>query len=87
VDGRCRGRNQSIEFTESICHGVAVEARGEFTGVRIDSVDIADVAIVDGLVVVEETLNTVYSRIIGTMRSAFSSSGLRLSFTVSRFTK
>src|SRR5215470_2594545 len=52
VDGRRIGRDQGVEFTEPVSHGTAIETRGEFTGVCIDSVDIADVAVIDVLVVV-----------------------------------
>src|SRR5258708_5326031 len=62
VDGRRIGRDQCVKFTESIGHGTAIETRGEFTGVGIDSVDIADVAIVDVLVIVILDLHDLVTR-------------------------
>src|SRR5258707_3915763 len=65
VNGRRIGRYQGVEFTESIGDGLGVEARGEFTGVGIDSADIADVAIVDVLVVVVLNLHDLVTRSVG----------------------
>jgi hypothetical protein len=49
VDGRGIGRHQRVEFPKSVGDGTAVEAGGEFAGIGIDIVDVADVAIVDFL--------------------------------------
>jgi len=35
VDGRRIGQDQGVELAESVGHGMTVEARGEFAGVRI----------------------------------------------------
>src|ERR1700680_1254703 len=52
MNGRGIGRPQHGEFTEAIGHDTTVEACGEFVGVGINVVDVADVAIIDFLVVV-----------------------------------
>src|SRR5260370_9207740 len=62
VDGRRIGRDKCVKFTESIGHGTTIETRGEFTGVGIDSVDIADVAVVDVLVIVVLDLHDLVTR-------------------------
>ena len=52
VDGRGIGRHQHVEFAKSVGDGPAVKAGDDLAGVGIDVVDIADVAVVDLLVVV-----------------------------------
>ena len=52
VDGGRVGRNQRVEFAEAVGDGAAVEAGGELASVGIDVVDVADVAVIDFLVVV-----------------------------------
>jgi hypothetical protein len=46
------GRHQRVELAESVGHGPAVEAGGEFARVCIDIYDVADIAVVDLLLVV-----------------------------------
>jgi hypothetical protein len=46
------GRHQRVELAESVGHGPAVEAGGEFARVCIDIYDVADIAVVDLLLVI-----------------------------------
>ena len=52
VDGGGIGRDQRVELAEAVGHRAPVEARLEFARLGVDVVDIADVAVVDLLVVV-----------------------------------
>src|SRR6202035_1065219 len=52
MDGRGIGRHQRVEFAEAIGDGAAVETGGEFAGIGVDIVYIADIAVVDVSVVV-----------------------------------
>src|SRR4029453_14515508 len=52
VDRGGIGRNQHVEFTKSVSDGSAVETSDKFSRIRIDVVDVADVAVIDLLVVV-----------------------------------
>jgi DNA-binding Lrp family transcriptional regulator len=52
VDGRGVGRHQRVEFAKPVGDGAAVEASGELAVVGINIVDVADVAVIDLLVVV-----------------------------------
>ena len=52
VDGGGIGGNQRVELAEAVGHRAPVEAGHEFARLGIDVVDIADVAVVDLLVVV-----------------------------------
>ena len=52
VDGRGIGRHQHVEFPKSVCDGATVEARNDLTGIGVDVVDIADIAVVDLFVVI-----------------------------------
>jgi hypothetical protein len=61
VDGRRIGRDQGVEFAESIGRGTAVKTRGEHRR-PIDDVDAADVAIVDVLIVVVLNLHDLVTR-------------------------
>jgi hypothetical protein len=47
VNGRCVGRDQHIEFPESIDDGAAVEAHSDLPRVAVNIIDGADVAVVD----------------------------------------
>src|SRR5438132_9726173 len=52
VDRGGISRNQHVEFTKSVGDGSAVETSDKFSRIRIDIVDVADVAVIDLLVVV-----------------------------------
>ena len=52
MDGRCVGRNQRVELAEAVGDRTPVEAGVEFAGFRIDVINIADVAVINLLVVV-----------------------------------
>ena len=52
MNGRGISRHQRVEFAEAVGDGAAVKTGGQFAGVGIDVVDVADVAVVDLLVVV-----------------------------------
>jgi hypothetical protein len=52
VDRRSIRRDQRVEFAEAVGNGAAVETGGEFADLGVDIVDVADVAVVDFLVVV-----------------------------------
>ena len=62
VDRGCVSWNEGIEFAEAICDGAPVEAGGELAVVRIDIVDVADVAVIDFLVVVVLDLHDLVAR-------------------------
>ena len=52
VNGRGVGRHQRVEFAKAINDSAPIEAGGEFAVVWIDIVDVADVTVIDFLVVV-----------------------------------
>src|SRR5262245_25733761 len=52
VDRGGIGRNQHVKLTKSVGDGSAVETSDKFSRIRIDIVDIADVAVIDLLVVI-----------------------------------
>ena len=47
VNGRRIGRHQGIEFAKAVGDGAAIEAGNQLAGIRVDIVDVADVAIID----------------------------------------
>jgi hypothetical protein len=51
VDRRRVCRNQGVETSEAVAHRSPIENSGEFTGIGIDILNVADVSIVDLLVV------------------------------------
>ena len=52
MNGGGAGRNQHIQFPKAINHHATVEADGELASLRIDVGDVADVSVLDFLVVV-----------------------------------
>src|SRR5262249_60890622 len=52
VDRGGIGRNQHVKLTKSVGDGSAVETYDKFSRIRIDIVDIADVPVIDLLIVV-----------------------------------
>ena len=52
MDGCCVGRHQCVELAKPINDGAAVEVCGEFAVFGTNIVDIADVAVLDFLVVI-----------------------------------
>ena len=46
------GRDQRVEFAKTVSDGPAVKAGNDFARIGVDVVDVADVAVVDLLVVV-----------------------------------
>src|ERR1700677_4740326 len=52
VDGHGVGGNKRVEFAEAVGHRAPIEAGRQFASLGIDIVDVADVAIVDFLVIV-----------------------------------
>ena len=52
MDRRGISRNKRVEFPEFISYGAAVEFRNQLTRVDIDVFDIADIAIIDFLVII-----------------------------------
>ena len=52
VDRGGVGRDQRVEFAEAVGDGAPVEARNKLARLGVDAVDLADVAIIDLLVVV-----------------------------------
>src|SRR5208282_1327560 len=62
VDGGGIGGNQRVELAEAIGHRVSVEARHELARVGIDVDDVADIAVVDLLVVVILDLHDLVAR-------------------------
>src|SRR5215468_9384644 len=54
--------NQRIELAEAVSDRAAVKARGEFTCARIDIVNVANVPVVDFLVVVVLDLHDLVTR-------------------------
>ena len=55
-------RNQGVEFAETIGDGAPVETRGQLAFIGIDIVDIADVAVIDLLVVIVLDLHHLVAR-------------------------
>ena len=62
MDGGCIGGDQRVELAEAVGHRAPVEADLEFRHLGIDVVDIADVAVVDLLVVVILDLHDLVAR-------------------------
>jgi hypothetical protein len=52
VDSRRVGGHQHVEFAESVSDGPTVKASNDLAGIGVDVLDIADIAVVDLLVVV-----------------------------------
>src|ERR1700730_6685969 len=59
VDGRGVGRNQRVEFAKPVSDAAAVEAGGELAVIGINIVDVADVAVINLLVVVVLDLHSL----------------------------
>src|SRR6266536_3717142 len=52
VDGYGVSRHQGVKLTEAVGDGTAVEARSELATIKVDIHDIADVAVINLLVVI-----------------------------------
>src|SRR5262249_46672596 len=52
VNGRRVGRHQHIQFAEPVSEGPAIEAHNDLARVEVNITDVADIAVVDLLVVV-----------------------------------
>src|SRR5271166_701145 len=62
ADSRGVGRNQNVELAESVSDCPPVEAHRDFAGLRVDVADIANVAVVDLLVIVVLDLHDLVPR-------------------------
>src|SRR5262245_18495033 len=62
VDRGGIGRNQHVKLTKSVGDGSAVETSDKFSRIRIDIVDIPDVAVIDLLVVIVLDLHHLIAR-------------------------